>query len=359
MAEDPQTFLTQGNEPGQPLSDDENLMGEDMHVSESTRLHKKMREMKLMDEKLAAMKHDYAQRIRIVKLGEARFLEKQRNTIEYLRKFKAFIIETDTKRMRADKKYNEEKRQIIQKEQEIQQLRKQLQEKRNERDKKLRNHERIKINQTYLDKVLAISEQYTEIDELLTRYKILNDTNVDLRAVASKVVKEQESYQAKIQTLLKNKQNAILVKNSDLARCLKTLEDVSNSTSNSENEAAAFELKTKEFNRKFGEIQMAIRNIHARTVNSYPKTIKKSITHTSVNTDEGKGAKEKNRKRRTKNNKDEEGYDSDAEARDQKNALLLATLIQYLDVVAEKVEDIIVVASVGKEHKSENRRGDA
>ena len=75
-----------------------------------------------MDDTLSAMKRDYARRIRLVKQGEARFLERQRNTIEYLRKFKQFIVETDTKRTRAEKKEAEERRIIEQKMRELKAL---------------------------------------------------------------------------------------------------------------------------------------------------------------------------------------------------------------------------------------------
>ena len=54
------------NEEGIPFPEDDDEVG-DMHVSESTRLHKKMREMKEMDDTLSAMKRDYARRIRAVK----------------------------------------------------------------------------------------------------------------------------------------------------------------------------------------------------------------------------------------------------------------------------------------------------
>lgn len=55
-----------------------------------------------------------------------------------------------------------------------------------------------------------------------------------------------EKTQQALQNLYKNKQNDILVKNSQFARLLKQLEDVTNSTSAVENEVAMMELKTKD-----------------------------------------------------------------------------------------------------------------
>lgn len=61
-------------------------VGDALAVSESTRLHHKLREMKEMDDALALMKSDYAERIRLVKEGEARFLVKQHNIIKVRRR---------------------------------------------------------------------------------------------------------------------------------------------------------------------------------------------------------------------------------------------------------------------------------
>lgn len=94
-------FMTQGNEVGVDLhahrgdvgdhatglvsSSASLVVGDPLSVSESTRLHHKLREMKEMDDALALMKSDYAERIRLVKEGEARFLVKQHNIIKVRR----------------------------------------------------------------------------------------------------------------------------------------------------------------------------------------------------------------------------------------------------------------------------------
>lgn len=269
--EDPGTFITAGNEQGVEFPENDNDMA-DMHVSESTRLHKKMREMKEMDDALAAMKRDYARRIKLVKQGSARFLKRQKNTIEYLRKFKQFILETDTKRTRAEKKELEEKKAIDQKIKTIRELTEQLAEKKRTTEKKKNKHERIKQYQSYLESVLSNSEQYTEIDELLTRYKILDETRSDLLDRSDVVGKEQEGQQMKLLGITRDKQNDILVKNSTLARQLKVLEDQSNDTSSMENNAITSDERSKHLNRTVGEIQMAIRNIHMRICDQYPTT---------------------------------------------------------------------------------------
>jgi hypothetical protein len=145
---------------------------------------------------------------------------------------------------------------------------KQLKKRRNAMERK---NEKYQHNKQYLDLVLSNNEQYTEIDEMLTRHTILKDMNEDLRAESAAVAAKMEAFQRNLQQLMKQKQNEILVKNSVLARMLKELEDVSNHTSSVENAMKSLELKNKEANRKFGEVHMAIRNIHARAMASYPR----------------------------------------------------------------------------------------
>lgn len=72
----------------------------------------------------------------------------------------------------------------------------------------------------------------------------------------------------------------ILLKNSYVARLQKQFEDVTNQTSSIENEVANFELKTRETNRVFVEVQMSIKNIYARIMQTMPK--KASGLHTQV-----------------------------------------------------------------------------
>lgn len=343
--EEDRTFLTQGNEPGAQFQDDDGL--EDTRVSESTRLHKKMREMKQMDDKLASMKEDYASRIRVVKQGETRFLEKQRNTIEYLRKFKNFILDTDTKRTRAEKKEADEKRQIEQKVREMENLESTLQAKRIERDKKLQLYEQIVQNKDYLDKVLPVSQQFSVIDELLNRYKILEETHLDLRKSADKVGAMMEDFQTKHQALYKNKQNAILLSNSELARQLKSLEDTANHTGAKEAEVATAELKTKDQNRQFGEWQMAIRNMHTRTLACYPttKALKKKQKATTTKAP-------KQRPQKPLDSKHKDGVEEDPEKeQDKKNEDLLLNLKELLDEVCEKLQDMADVVETARGSK--------
>jgi hypothetical protein len=241
------------------------------HASPSTRLHHKLREMKEMDDALALMKGDYAERIRVVQEGEAKFLVKQHNIRQYLKRFKLFILESDAKRARAEKKEADEQKQRAAKLREIEQQRAlflQLQSRRSDLKQK---NDHYKQNRSYLEAVKdSVPEQYGEIDELIVRYQILKQTNTDLSEANRAASASLEKVTAELQSLYKTKQNAILVMNSRFAHLLQKLESVSNDASSIENEVAAGELRTRDMQRYFCEVQMAVRNIYQRTMSSLP-----------------------------------------------------------------------------------------
>ena len=300
-APEPNVFLTQGNEAGVDLhaKQDAAAASQDLvssghagvdpslgggiggvsgdHISQSTRLHHKMREMKEMDDALSLMKSDYASRIRSVSEGEQRFLVKQHNIVKYLKRFKLFILESDTKRARAEKKEAEEHRQRLLKVKEIETQRAHflaLQSTRSDLKSRL---DYYRQNKSYLESVKdSVPDQYGEIDELIIRYTILNQTNSDLTEHNRKVNAAMESLGAEMTNLRKRKQNEILVMNSKFAHLLQKLERVTNETATIENEVLASEARTREMARCFGEIQMAIKNIYQRTMLSLPS--KKAVT---------------------------------------------------------------------------------
>lgn len=356
------TFLTQdGNEQGVAFgSVDDDIDPNSEHVSQSTRLHHKQREMKEMDNKLAAMKNDYRRRIRLVKQGELRFLDKQRNTIDYLRKFKAFIQETDTKRSRAEKKVQEEKDSINKANSEIARLTRELARLERKRDQKRDEYERYKKQKDYLVSVRSMTDQYGEVDELLVRHRILQKNHDDVQKEAENKLKQMFDYQAKVQALRKKKQNELLVKNSELARGSKELEEYTNLVTKKQNEVELEEVNVREVGRNFCEVLLAIKNIYNRTM-LYPITKnlnKKMKSRMAAEERDNKEAEKRirqkqkqERKRRglgtKKNGTDENGKDSNGKSVRHNNiARDLKDLIKKLDTVGEKMKEMKKVAEM-------------
>lgn len=83
--------------------------------------------------------------------GESRFLEKQRQTIEYLTRFKSFIVETDRKRTRALQKAEDERNETRLRDLELEEKKKKL----------IENKKLLRIKKKQLDHV----KQYREFLE--------------------------------------------------------------------------------------------------------------------------------------------------------------------------------------------------
>ena len=208
--EEQKTFLTQGlDEAGVSVGgrSSSSSSAHDDASSAALRLHAKAEELRVLDEQYAAHALRYAERMRRVREGEAAYADKRAHTVAYLRRFKAFIAETDTKRLRAEKKEAEERRCREDKERELQALHHQLRRALRRRAVVQRRAAVYRAYRAYLESVLLHSEQYTDVDELLTRHAILTQTQSDLAEQSAATNARLEREQQQQQAAIKHKQN--------------------------------------------------------------------------------------------------------------------------------------------------------
>jgi len=205
-----------------PLLDD--ASGDD-RMSQITRLHQKMRELKAVDEQLSAMKHDYANRMRVVAQGEARFLEKQKQTIDYLTKFRGYIQDADAKRSRAERKLEDERRAIAERSSECAALTARYAMLTKTLKSKLKRLEHHQQYREYLESVVSVAKLvYGDVEDMISRHKSLTATNSDLQARVTAIQQEVAALSLQRNAVRKAKQTELLVANSLLARLLKDLE---------------------------------------------------------------------------------------------------------------------------------------
>ena len=144
--------------------------------SDDTRLHAALHRMREVSDRYAATKLRYAQRISVVEAGEAAFRAKQLAATEYLKRFHTFIIETDAKRLKAERKEIDERRAKLEKISIITDTNASLLLAIHKRDLLKLKHERYRYSRMYLESVLISSDEYTEVDELIQRYSMLKQT---------------------------------------------------------------------------------------------------------------------------------------------------------------------------------------
>ena len=166
-----------------------------------------MEELKGLDELYAAHVLAYEERMARLREGERRYGERRQQTVAYLRRFKSFIAETDTKRLRAEKKEAEERRGKEEKEEELQRLQRQLRRLTRQRDAVQRKTAVYRQYRAYLEQVLLCSDTYSDIDELITRHTILSSTHHDLTQHAHSTNTNLEHTQQTCTQRIKHRQN--------------------------------------------------------------------------------------------------------------------------------------------------------
>jgi hypothetical protein len=339
------TFITQArNEPGDPFPP---LPGAPEHAplaaagtqvakpaagsSLTWALQRKLRENGEAERELTATKADFARRMEEAARREKKLAEKRVEVEESVRRFRAFIVDTDTKRTRALQKAAEEQKQVQKKEETIAELTARLAQLQRRRNALRREWARLQPAQNFLERAVAQTDEFAEIDELVTRYKILRDTNGDLRREAQSVQAAMEATQVELQALLKEKQNEILVKNSDLARLQKTLEEAARRAVACENEVDSAEARARETVAKVGQLAMAVRNLYARVLQS-----RELLLH-------------QQRRKRSHNPPIEEPVAAPGETPQQRSEAALRFLRLLLDEIGQRTAEMRDIVALGDE----------
>jgi len=236
-----------------------------------------MRELKNLNDELAAMQKDCQNRLRMVAQGESRFLEKQKQTIEYLSKFRAYIQETDSKRVRAEKRIEEERRLISEADLEIAKLTQRLQQAKTSlqtQQQKLRQFRRYR---EYLERVVEHSDaQYTDVEHMLTRLQSLTTVHATLQAKIAKVSQETSEMQQQRSKSKQDLENTIIAQNHTLSQLLRQF---SHATEHQMVNRASETSPTQQTALLISRLQLSTRNLHQRCRAAYPVEITVQRSH--------------------------------------------------------------------------------
>ena len=156
-------------------------------TSGATRLLEKRRQMFEVQEALEAQKEEFSRREDAFRRREEALRRKDLELQESLIKFNKFLQENESKRSRAIKRAEDEKKQRKRKEEDIQRLEAKKKEEQAQEAKIKKVEEENLRYQFFLSATVDYaSKDFNEIDELLSRYRVLKLANEDL-------MKRQES----------------------------------------------------------------------------------------------------------------------------------------------------------------------
>lgn len=194
------------------------------HVSPATRLLEKRRQMFEVQETLEAQKQDFNRKEEVFKRREEALKIKDLELQESLIRFSKFLQENDSKRARAEKKASDEIKSRLQKEREIEKLTEELEALKDEKETVHEVLERSMRYQQYLETVLEVADEYSEVSDLLLRHATLLATNQDLKDHQRKCAELAEKIRTELQIYVKQKTDETLNLNNELARLKKELE---------------------------------------------------------------------------------------------------------------------------------------
>lgn len=237
--------------------------------------------MREVDDALEFMKEEFQSRMQACEERQREFERKQNDMKEQVTRFEKFINENDAKKQRAEMKARVEHRQCEQNEQKIQQLKKELhrdEELRNQREEEL---DRLKKYKDYLDSTVEASEEeYEEINDVLNRYKTLEDANQDLQKTVSEGEHIIDNLRQEVLMLTRETQNQILVHNSEIHGYQKNVESLRSTALQLDFERENLERDTNDKSRQSGQVVMSIKNLYGRCLQS----MKSKVPHIA-NTD--------------------------------------------------------------------------
>ncbi|KAJ3370218.1 hypothetical protein GGF31_004276 [Allomyces arbusculus] len=237
---------------------------------QSTLLIRRRKELKHVQSLLEKKRAEFSKRMDECREKHEELKAKQKQLRDRVQKFEKFLRENDAKRQRALAKALSERKSREQKEQELFSLQDQL---RQEQAKSERVKHMISMHrphEQYLQWVISslpsdyLDVQEPHINDVLTRYHTLSETNHDLQETLQQRLDEIEAETNRLNDLIKQKNDRILVYNSQLGALQKRLDKAKAESARVENMVAESVLSGKARMRNLSETKLAINNIYSR-----------------------------------------------------------------------------------------------
>lgn len=191
---------------------------DEKHVSPATRLLEKRRETAEVEHALSAQKEEFSMKMEGLAQRRQELERKEQQLKQSLQKFDRFLKENDSKKSRALKKATDEKQMIKQKESSIEVLKDECGDLEQERDRYKKRLEKYIIYQDYLERVLELSDEFSELREVMARYDTLIATHSDLMHREQKNQEIMEREKHKFHKFMEDKNTEILHCNNQLAQ---------------------------------------------------------------------------------------------------------------------------------------------
>jgi DNA repair exonuclease SbcCD ATPase subunit len=240
------------------------------HVSPATRLLEKRRQMFEVQEALNAQKEEFGRREDAFRRREDGLRRKDLELQESLIKFNKFLQENETKKARALKRQKDEQKQLEVKTTEEKKLLIQLANTQKEELVLKADLEKNLKYQDYLENVVqTMSKFFTEIPDILNRYKTLREANTNLIDKQMGDESSNENMLIKLSSLKKAMENRVLNVNNEIAELQEVYEKEQTETMELQVKVDTATREASEKRLELGQILSSVSNILDRCEESF------------------------------------------------------------------------------------------
>jgi hypothetical protein len=234
------------------------------NVSPATRLLEKRRQMYEVQDALENQKVRFNKDEEQFRKKEEALRQKDLQLQAQLIKFNKFLQDNEAKRRRAEQRAIDEVRAIQEREEEIKKLEKDLAEaKQTCQDLEEEVAKNMKYEE-FLESVKETDDNYSEIQDLVTRFETLESANKDLMARQTEYEKKIEELRNEYQAYRKEQENEMLALNNAHAAKRSELEEKQKRRADLETDLDNATQDTSEHNLRFGQILMSVENLYIR-----------------------------------------------------------------------------------------------
>jgi len=310
------------------------------NVSPATRLLEKRRQMYEVQDALENQKTRFAKDEEQFKQKEEQLRKKDLNLQHQLFRFNKFLQDNEAKRRRAETRAAEEAAQIRQKDEEIADLERQLEE---SKQHCLELEDEVSKNMKYeefLERVKDSCDEYSQIEELVTRYETLEGANKDLVELQTASDKRIEELRNECRDYGKQQEMEHLELTNRYSQLSIQLDEEMKEKARLEHMVDEATQEDSKHSLHFGQILMSVENLYLRC------TAKRRNIQHSITPADDDGSK-----------KDAEGKDEaeDSFFRKQQNSIrhlkvILAYLKDFKDIVEQLKKERKAAQTTAKLH---------
>ncbi|TNN19773.1 Coiled-coil domain-containing protein 42 [Schistosoma japonicum] len=197
---------------------------EDRNLTNSTKLLEKYKELKNVQSALLAKKDEFRLKMESIQRRREELEKKECELKESLIKFDQFFRDNDEKRLRAMKKISTERNLQQQKQTEIDILNADILRFTKMREKQEKKAKSLLKYRLFLESVVKISEEFSDIYELISRYDALKANLEDLQNSDTKIQKLIDEKSNEIVYIKKSKRDEKLSLTNEIAKLRNYLE---------------------------------------------------------------------------------------------------------------------------------------